>query len=91
MKDWMMKKTIFMIFVFAVAFAGSIFLISGCETIGAIRSGDLKTEDVMRMANTHEARVEDTGEGEKAGDTRPIELIKGLIKKADNWFRDNLW
>jgi hypothetical protein len=89
----MMKKRIFVIF----AFAGSIFLISGCDTLQAIRSGDLRTRDVIRMNRMDSmgaARVEDTadiGEGEEPKEARPVGTVTGIVKKADNWFRDNLW
>jgi hypothetical protein len=102
-----MKRGFFGVFYFTFAFAvaGSVFLIFGCETLEAIKSGDLRTEDVIRMASTGEAgmkdvgpsgkvRVQDTGttgEVETTKKAGPIEIITGVFKKADNWFRDNLW
>ncbi len=79
LKDTVKKLNSFL-FVFVI-----LVLISGCETIEAIRTGDIKMRDIGHMIELGIANTREIGDIEKEN------TIWEKIKKADTWFQQNLW
>jgi len=88
MGKMMVKKTRWFFAIFAI-----LALISGCETVDAIRTGDIKMRDIGYMIGlgiTGDIDKENTVRG-ITGDIDKENTVWEKIKKADTWFQQNLW
>ncbi|MCX7926614.1 MAG: hypothetical protein N2606_00515 [Candidatus Omnitrophica bacterium] len=75
------KKISLILLVTVVILSGTL---CGCETIGAVRSGNLKKQDIIQMAQLRTRYPK--------GSIAIEEFVYKLdIEKADKWFYQNFW
>ena len=83
MRRSMVRKLglLFVIFIFLV-------FVSGCETVGAVKTGDIKMRDLVQIVKLG------------TGPTRPFHQVRGAdgqvpgvfnFQKINDWIQTNFW
>ena len=90
MGKMMVKKMRWFFAIFAI-----LALISGCETVDAIRTGDIKMRDIGHMIElgiTGDIEKENTiWETAKGAGTAIAKGAGTALMRADKWMQKNLW
>ena len=76
-----LQKTVFTVFIL-----GLLAMASGCETMGAMKAGEIEMGDFIQMAK---ATLPGKPPGSKAPDSPNI--LGMDFTGMDAWFKDNLW
>ncbi len=63
----------------------TIIFISGCETISAIKTGNITSNDMLNMVRLRNSSTE------KTASIKTENTVLKNIKKTDSWIQQNLW
>ncbi len=63
----------------------AIIFISGCETISAIKTGNITSNDMLNMVRLRNSSTE------KTASIKTENTVLKNIKKTDSWIQQNLW